>query len=89
MREKLKKYFDLDLRTVLLNTVVGAIIGYVSFIINVPLANLALAIIAMAIINYIAKKMWKITNDKKWWFGNAVVFFFFVWFIVWTIFYTL
>ena len=83
----IKNYFDLELRSALINAVIGGIVGYVSFLINQPIMNLALAIAVLAGMSFILKKVWKIKKERKWWISNAVLVFIFVWLIVWTIFY--
>jgi uncharacterized membrane protein YcaP (DUF421 family) len=83
----IKNYFDLELRSTIINAVIGGVIGYASFLINQPILNLVLAIVVLAITSLILKKIWKISKEGKWWISNAVIIFLFVWLIVWTIFY--
>jgi uncharacterized membrane protein YcaP (DUF421 family) len=82
-----KNYFDLELRSTIINAVIGGVIGYASFLINQPIVNLVLAIVVLAVTCLILKSVWKIKKDRKWWISNAAIIFLFVWLIVWTIFY--
>lgn len=83
----IKNYFDFELRSSIINAVIGGVVGYISFLINQPIMNLVLAIVVLAITCLILKKVWKIEKERKWWISNAVIIFLFVWLIVWTIFY--
>ena len=89
MKERVKKYLNLEIKAVVASAVLGAAVGYVSFVLNMPLASLALAVIVLAVFSFAIKKALKISNDKKWWIGNVVVVYIFIWFIIWTIFYNL
>ncbi len=72
-----------------MNAAAGAVLGYVSFALNMPLLSAAVALAAMAALNLSLRKLLKLEQDKKWWLGNAVAVYLFMWFIVWTIFYNL
>ncbi len=84
---RVKNYFDLELRTTLVNAAIGGIAGYISFLINEPLTNLVLALVVLTATCFILKKIWEIKKERKWWISNAIVIFLFVWLVVWTIFY--
>lgn len=83
----LKSYFDAELRTTLIHTAVAAVMGYVSLLINhTAFATLA-AVAVLAVLTLALRAAWKIKEDKKWWLGNGVIVYIFVWLVVWTIFY--
>ena len=84
---RVKNYFDLELRTTLINAAIGGVAGYIAFLINEPLTNLVLALAVLTATSFILKKIWKIQKGRKWWISNAIVIFIFVWLVVWTIFY--
>ncbi len=84
-----KEYFDIELRSNLINAVIGAIVGYLSFIVNQAGMNIIMMIVALGITAFAIKKLWKLSKDYKWWISNGVIMFIFMWFIVWTIFYNL
>ena len=85
----LKEYFNPELRSTILHALVGAIIGYISFLINEPLINLGIAIIVIAVLYFLTKTVWKIQEKFKWWIGNGIIVFLLIWFAVWIIFYNL
>ena len=78
-----------EVKVVLINALVGFIIGYVSFILNSPVVNFFIAVLVFAFLNYTVKNKLEIDEERNWWFGNSVVVFFFIWFIIWTLFYNL
>jgi hypothetical protein len=84
---KLRNYFDLDLNSTLLHAVLGAIVGYVSFVVNNPLYNLATAVVVLFLLNFSLKNVLKIKKKFSWWLGNGVIVYLLLWIIVWTIFY--
>ncbi|MBI5347673.1 MAG: hypothetical protein HZB66_03610 [Candidatus Aenigmarchaeota archaeon] len=77
----------MELKMTIANFSLGAVMGYVSYVLNQPLLSAATSLAAMVLLNLLLKKAWKITEEKKWWLGNAVLVFIFSWFVVWTIFY--
>ena len=85
----MKNYFDLELRSTFVHAIIGTIIGYVSFTINQPLLNLLLAIVVLAATIFIIRLVWKVQKNFRWWLGNGIVVFLFIWLAVWTIFYNL
>jgi len=66
--------------------IVGAIVGYVSFLINVPLYSLVLAIVVGIAVTFALKRMLKpqAVGGKRWWSSGALAYAF-IWLIVWTI----
>ena len=68
--------------------VIGAVMGYVSALLNQPLASLAIAIVVIVVVWLILKKGLKITEDKKWWTGKVALYIF-MWFVIWTLFFNL
>ncbi len=83
----LKSYFDMELRTTVVYTVVAILMGYVSLLINhTAFATLA-AVIVLVIITLIMRAAFKIKEGPKWWLGNGVIVYLFLWLIVWTILY--
>ena len=83
----LKTYFDMDLRTTVTYTVAAIIMGYVSFTINNTAYATLAALVALAAITLALRVLWKIKEGAKWWLGNGVIVYLFLWLIVWTIFY--
>lgn len=83
----LKSYFDLGFRTTLIFAVLGVIVGYISFLQNsAPLAFIIMIIVG-AVFALLLKRIMKVAEDWKWWFGNGLILYIFLWLIVWTIFY--
>ncbi len=85
--EKKEKFFDLELKTTLVSAVFGGIIGYASFLLNSTVAALAVAIIVLACLVAVMKKMTKSQKNAKWWLSNTAIVYLLVWFIVWAIFF--
>jgi hypothetical protein len=83
--EKVKKYFDLDLRTTLIFAVLGIISGYVSFTISETSYAVLAMLVILAVVAFAVKTAFKIKQDKKWWLGNVVIVYLLLWFVVWTI----
>lgn len=84
---KLKEYFDVELRTAVINMIAGAVLGYVSFLIDRPLTAAFLAIVAAALLSLLLNNIAKTKKGTKWWISNGVLIFLLTWFIVWTVFY--
>lgn len=83
----LKSYFDMELRTTVVYTIAAIIMGYASLAINhTAFATLA-ALAVLAVITLIMRRAFKIKEGAKWWLGNGVIVYLFLWMIVWTIFY--
>ena len=83
----LKSYFDVELRTTLVYAVVGAVMGYVSFVINHTIYAAFAALAVLLGVTAVMQFAWKIKEDYKWWLGNGGLIYVFVWFVVWTLLY--
>ncbi len=83
----LKEYFDVELRTVIINVAAGAAAGYASFLVNQPLTAFFIALISVALLSLVLGKIFGIKKGAKWWISNGVIIFILTWFIVWTVFY--
>ncbi|MBI5060798.1 MAG: hypothetical protein HZB67_00625 [Candidatus Aenigmarchaeota archaeon] len=81
-----KKWLSMELQIILIMAVLGAVIGYIAFIINYSLLSVALAVIVLIISAFVLKKIKNIKESAKWWFNPAIVYFF-IFIIVWTIFF--
>ena len=78
-------YFDAELKALLPFAVLGIIVGVISFYINYTSAAAVLMII-IAIIGKVALgKILNVKEDWKWWFGNGIIAYIFLWLVVWTI----
>jgi len=66
--------------------IIGIVIGYISFLINVPLHSLLLAIVVGIITTVLFKKLFKpvAVGGKHWW-SSGVTVYVFTWLVVWTI----
>ena len=83
----LKEYFDPELKATIAFSIIGIIVGYTSFLIRNSLMSLALAIIIMLGTYFVLNS--KMKKDTKWWIGNGVVVYIFLWILVWSVFYTM
>lgn len=83
----IKSYFDIELRTTAVHTVIAIIMGYVSLAINNTAYATVASIIVLVIATFAMRTAFKIKEGAKWWLGNGVIVYLFVWLIVWTIFY--
>ncbi len=85
----LRTYFDIGLRTTVIFALLGAVVGYISFLVNSTPFAFVLMIIVGVVSAFLMKKIMKISEEWKWWFGNGIVIYIFMWLIMWTIFYNL
>jgi len=69
--------------------IVGIVAGYISFLINRPLISFMLMLVIGYFTMLCIKKAAKIERELKWWLGNGIVVYIFLWLIVWTIFYNI
>ena len=88
-KEKMRRYFDAELNSTLFHAVLGIIVGYVSFLVNVPVYNLAMAIVVLILVNFLIKAIFKVKEKFSWWLSNGIVIYLLFWLIVWSIFYNL
>ncbi len=89
MKKKVMEYLDVDLRSTLVYAVAGVILGYTSFIINQPKISIILSLTVILALRVLIKTVWKIKQPPKWWLGNGIIIYIFIWLIVWTIFYNI
>ncbi len=82
---RLKEYFDVELRTAVINLVAGAAVGYASFVINQPLMAVLMAVVSVALLSLLLNKFVK--KGTKWWISNGAIIFLLAWFVTWTVFY--
>ncbi|MEM7813873.1 MAG: hypothetical protein QW548_03175 [Candidatus Aenigmatarchaeota archaeon] len=77
---------SLHRKLVAVYSLVGLIVGYVSFLINIPLAALGIMIIVGAVVTMAVKALLKpvAIGGKRWWSSGLTVYVF-TWFVVWTI----
>lgn len=71
-------------------TVLGAIIGYISFMLNplsslAPIASLVLVIVVGIISIFLFKRILNVSAGGKRWWSTGILVYAFVWLIVWTI----
>ena len=83
----LKSYFDMELRTVIVYVVVAVAMGYISLLINHTAYAALAALIVLAAATLAMRAVFKIKEGAKWWLGNGVIVYLFLWLIIWTIFY--
>ena len=83
----LRSYFDMELRTTAVYTIVSIIMGYASLLINHTAYATLAALIVLVVATLIMRALFKIKEGAKWWLGNGVIVYVFLWMIVWTIFY--
>lgn len=88
MKEKIKKYFDLELKTAIIYTIAGIAAGYISFQLRLPIIGLMSALPIFALVTFAIKSIWKIDKPLKDWVGN-LLFFLLIWFVVYTVFYNI
>ncbi|MBI4162307.1 MAG: hypothetical protein HY513_01380 [Candidatus Aenigmarchaeota archaeon] len=78
-------YLDNELRALLPFAVLGIIVGYASFLINYTSAAAVLMIVVAIAGKFAIAKVIKVKEDWKWWLGNAIIAYIFLWLVVWTI----
>lgn len=86
--DKIKSYFDLELKTATAYTIAGALAGYASFLARNPIAGLMVALLIFAAASMAAKIAWKIKKPAKSWVSNGL-FFLLIWFLAYTVFYNI
>ena len=67
------------------HAIVGAIVGYISYVINVPLYALGLMIVLGVIFSTLVKKLLKPSSSGGKWWPSPVATYVFMWLVVWTI----
>lgn len=83
----LKSYFTGEIRLTLLFAALGVVVGYISFLMNNSLLSLLLMLIAAFGAKETIKRKRGIKESFKWWLGNGLIVYIFLWFITWVIFY--
>ena len=81
------KYFDSELRTTSIYTVVAILMGYISFTMNQTAYATLAALVVLVAVTFAMKFLWKIKEGARWWLANGAIVYLFVWLIVWTVFY--
>jgi len=76
-------------KTTIAFTLLGIIMGYVSYALMNNYLALAVAIVFLYIGAQVFKRVFKINERFKWFLSNGGWTYIFVWFIVWIIFYNL
>ncbi|MDI6720748.1 MAG: hypothetical protein QMD85_00045 [Candidatus Aenigmarchaeota archaeon] len=84
-----KDYFDADLRTTLAFAALGIIAGFVSFEIKNNIGSFLLMLVFLAAGKFGMQRIVKEKKDMKWWLGNGIIVYIFVWFVMWTVFYNI
>ena len=81
-------YFDDEIKTTMINVVLGIIVGYASFALNNALASLAAAVIIFSAASFLLKNWLKMKTERKMLVSGAFVFAL-AWIISWTVLYNL
>ncbi|MFH0836845.1 MAG: hypothetical protein V1870_01830 [Candidatus Aenigmatarchaeota archaeon] len=82
-----RKWWNNDLKFSLLFFALGVIMGFVGYVINVPMRSGLLALAVFLGLAFAINKMQKLEENKGWWVSKFVIYIFF-WFLVWTVFHT-
>ena len=70
-------------------TILGIIIGYVSFLLSNNYLSLGVAVVVLYIGAQLFKRIFKINEKLNWFWTNGGWIYLFMWFIVWIVFYNL
>jgi hypothetical protein len=70
-------------------TILGIIIGYVSFLLSNNYLSLGVAVVFLYIGAQLFKRIFKINEKLNWFWTNGGWIYLFMWFIVWIVFYNL
>jgi len=74
-----------DIKVMFIHLVIGAFLGYASFLLGNPLMAAGIAIIIGVILRYATNYLVKEKKDLGWWLGSGGMVYFFAWFITWVI----
>ena len=85
----LRSYFDVELRMTAIYAIVAIIMGYVSLTINHTAYATLAAVIVLLALTLALRAAFKIKEGAKWWLGNGVIVYIFLWLITWTVFYNM
>jgi uncharacterized membrane protein YfcA len=76
-------------KTTIAFTILGIIVGYVSYLLKNNYLSLTVAVIFLYVAYEAFKRIFKIDEKFKWFWSNGGWIYIFIWFIVWIIFYNL
>lgn len=84
---------ELRNKVIILFSVLGIIVGYLSFLItnltNFPEINILLLVILGLLVKKVLERKWKIKEGRQWWIRNGGTLYVLLWLVVWTILYNL
>ena len=83
----LKSYFDFELRTTTVYTAAAIVMGYLSLVISHTAYAAVAALVVMIVLTIVMRAVFKIKEDAKWWLGNGIIVYIFVWLVSWTVLY--
>ena len=87
MEDKKRKWWNTDLKFSLVFLLLGIAMGFVSYIIDVPIRSLLLSLAVFVGAALALKKLENLSEGKGWWFSKFIVYIF-IWFATWTVFHT-
>lgn len=70
-------------KSLLLCSLAGIVMGYMSFLVVDALFALALAVAVGFVLKFASEKLAKEKKGLKWWLSNGGFSFFLIWFVVW------
>jgi len=76
----------METKSLLLCSLAGVVIGYVSFLIVDALFALVLAVAVGFALKFAVEKLAKEKKSLKWWLTNGGMSYFLIWFVVWVLF---
>ncbi|MBI5332038.1 MAG: hypothetical protein HZB65_00535 [Candidatus Aenigmarchaeota archaeon] len=82
-----KRWWNTDLKFSLIFFALGVIMGFVGYVINVPLKSGIIALVVFIGAALLFQKTQNLKEGKGWWFSKFIVYIFF-WFMAWTVFHT-
>lgn len=83
----IKNYFDKEMNLTVIFSAAGIIAGYISFLLNNPAASFILMLLVAGAVMESTKRLFKIKEEFRWWLGNGIIVYAFLWLVTWTIFY--
>jgi hypothetical protein len=75
--------------SMIIYVIIGIVMGYVSFILEVNYIAAALAVVIMFLAAEVLKRILNINEKFKWFWSNGGWLYLFVWFVTWIIFFNL
>lgn len=85
----IKNFFDEELKSTLIHAAAGVIVGFISFMVNQPVWNFFIMLAILGALIMVMKTAMKIQKPFKWWLGNGIIVYIFIWLVTWTIFYNI